>query len=323
MKWSRHLRFPWLAQDDAPRVAPASRDFNGESRFAKVGFIICETSSTPVEYRRTSENSPDLSVSSNFGVNSSNLNADFDPSRSIGVIVRSSGGAVRKYSEKIRTNVKSLSTRLRVTSRLSLCVCRVEFHPRKFRDRFFSLTRDVSRLAGSTRCCGIDPRRREMEIRHFHLVHVIRIIPRHFSSRGRKGLFRRGDISPRIISRRQFATICSHSRSGDVVLPLGRSSRTTFPPRFIGAARQLVALLLGHPQHSSAINSRGKARVGVARCSCTICSCTWPWHVLPADNNRRRRRRGALHRRASNFHDEDHRECILIPFALLLFLLTL
>jgi len=26
--------------------------------------------------------------------------------------------------------------------------------------------------------------------------------------------------------------------------------------------------------------------VRVARCSCTICSCTWPWHVLPADNNR-------------------------------------
>lgn len=50
--------------------------------------------------------------------------------------------------------------------------------------------------------------------------------------------------------------------------------RMTFLSRFIGAGRRrqlLTALLLGHPQHSSAINSRGKAArlyVRVARCSC-------------------------------------------------------
>lgn len=67
---------------------------------------------------------------------------------------------------------------------------------------------------------------------------------------------------------RQFAAI-----RGKIILRLiGLKRRTTLLSRFIGAGRQLLAaLLLGHPQHSSAINSRGKTArlyVRVARCSC-------------------------------------------------------
>lgn len=102
-------------------------------------------------------------------------------------------------------------------------------------------------------------------------------------------------------SRDSSQIICGYSWKDIVSRFVSFRCWTTLLSRFIGAARQLAALLLGHPQHSSAINSREVKRAcvggGVARCSCTICSCTWSWHVLPADNNRR----GAA-RRATSMH---------------------
>jgi len=108
--------------------------------------------------------------------------------------------------------------------------------------------------------------------------------------------------------RDSFPTICNHSWEDIILRFIDLRHRTTLLSRFIGARRQLLAaLLLGHPQHSSAINSRGKAArlyVRVARCSYmpsarargpgTCCQL-----IITAA--------AACYIDTSDFHDEDHK----------------